>query len=257
LSRFFAMFMEKKLKEKEEELDQQQNEELEDAVEEYEEYEEIDESSPLNNPVVRYGLIGAALVLVLVGGWFGYRYVQDNNEKEASLALSRVSPYYQQGYYNEALNGLGNQVLIRGNQVQGLKTIADTYSSTETGKLAALYAANILSFGGDFGSAERYYDQASGADAPITKMGGLAGKASCKAQGKNYVDAAKLYEEAAKVGEELGESERFALYAAMNYEKAGQKDAALKLFKRLAESPEYSEVVAEAKIAVVRLGGAQ
>jgi tetratricopeptide (TPR) repeat protein len=246
--------MEKKLKEKEEELDEQQNEELEEVVEEY---EEIAEDSPFQNPVVRYGLIGAVLVLVAAGGWFGYSYFQDKNEKEASLALSRVSPYYQQGYYNEALNGLGNQVLIRGSQVQGLKTIADTYSSTETGKLAALYAGNIMSFGGDFGSAERYYDQASGASAPITKMGGLAGKASCKAQGKNYVDAAKLYEEAAAVGENVGESERFNLYAAMNYEKAGQKDAALKLFKRLAEATEYSEIVAEAKIAVVRLGGAQ
>jgi predicted negative regulator of RcsB-dependent stress response len=251
---------EKELKEKEErELSQElegqsepENDELEGDAEEFYEEDYIEEST--QRRYLRYAAIAAGVVLLLVGGFLGYQYYQNNAQKEASLKLARIRPYYDQGYYDPALNGLGNATM-RGERVVGLRSIADDYSSTETGKLAALYAANALVMMGDMNGAERYFNQASGAGAVVTKIGGLAGLASCKAQANNSAEAARLYEDAASAAEQIGEDDRYRLFAALHYEKAGNKETAIKLYKRIAASPDVSEFANEAKAGIIRLGG--
>jgi predicted negative regulator of RcsB-dependent stress response len=240
---------------KEKELDNQhENEEeiFDDGAEFVEEYEE--QNSLLQNKYLRYGLIGAVAVLVIAGGWIGYSYYQDNAQQEASLKLARIRPYFDQGYYNEALNGLSGATM-RGARLVGLRNIADDYGTTETGKLAALYAATALFAMNDIPTAERYFNQASAASASITRVGGLAGMAACRAKSGNNEGAAKLYEDAAKESEKISDDERYRLFAALHYEKAGKKDEALAIFKRIAASQEFSEIVHEAKAGVVRLGG--
>jgi predicted negative regulator of RcsB-dependent stress response len=240
---------------KEKELENQENEEIFDVNDGADQYEDDGIEPSAQRKYVIYAALAAGAVLLLVGGWFGWNYMQEKAQAEASLKLARIRPYYDQGYYNEALNGLGGAVM-RGERVVGLRAIADEYSNSETGKLAALYTASVLSATGDVGGAARYFDQASGASAVITRVGGLAGAASCKAQGNNSAEAAKMYEQAAEEAEKIGEGDRYRLFAAMHYEKAGNKESALKLYKHIAASPEtMNEAVVEAKSGVVRLGG--
>ncbi len=242
--------MKEKEKDLEKELDQTDYSTDEVLDDDFDTVEEISERSKY----IRYGVIAAGVIVLLVGGWLLYGYYQDNAQRQASIQLSRIRPYYEQNVFDAALNGLGNATM-RGEKVPGLKAIADENSGNEAGKLAALYAANSFVALGDFNQAERYFDQASSASAPITRLGGLAGLASCKAQKNASAEAAKLYEEAASVAEKMGEEDRFRLFAALQYEKAGQKDQALKIYQAIAAMPEFSEITSEAKFGIVRLGG--
>lgn len=232
------------------------NEELlnDDETLEEDEYEEKSGSTVFQNQYVRYGVIAAGVILLLVGGWLLYSYFQRTAETQASLQLSRIRPYYEQNMYEAALNGLGNATM-RGDKVPGLRSIADDNSGNEVGKVAALYTANCYLALGDFAQAERYFDIASGASATIVKMGGLAGLAGCKAQRKDHAGAASLYEDAAKAAEKIGEEDKFRFYAAYQYEKAGQKEQAIALYRTIAALPEFSEITSEARAGIVRLGG--
>lgn len=202
---------------------------------------------------IQFALAGLALLAVIIGGFLFYRYTKQNTEKEAALKLSRIRPFYDAGQLEVALGGVSGT--IRGEQVVGLTAIASQYGSAESGRLAALYAGTALSSLGRYSEAERFYDQASAASSDITKMGGLAGLAACRANGNQSEAAAKLYEEASTLGAKIGDEDHYKLLAAMHYEKAGQKDKALTLYRTIAASQEFSEAINEAKAGIIRLGG--
>ncbi|MCU0425202.1 MAG: hypothetical protein MUF71_06195 [Candidatus Kapabacteria bacterium] len=201
---------------------------------------------------MQFALAGLALLAVLIGGFLFYRYTKQNTEKEAALKLSRIRPFYDAGQLEVALGGVSG--MIRGEQVVGLTAIANQYGSAESGRLAALYAGTATASLGRYAEAERFFDQASGASSDITKMGGLAGLASCRANSNQSEAAAKLYEEAAAIGAKIGDEDHYRILAAMHYEKAGQKEKALALYRAVAASPEFSEAINEAKAGIIRLG---
>jgi tetratricopeptide (TPR) repeat protein len=203
--------------------------------------------------LIQFALIGIGTIILLVGGILFYRYNQQKTEAEAALKLSRVRPFFDAGQMEPALGGVSGT--IRGEQVLGLTAIANQYGSSESGRLAALYAGSALASLNKYGEAETMFDKASAASSDITRMGGLAGIASCKAQVGSSAEAAKFYEDAAAIGAKLGDEDRYRLFAAMHYEKAGQKEKALALYKAVASSQEFSESINEAKSGVIRLGG--
>lgn len=223
------------------------NEEVENTV------EVLSDAEAQRKRMIQFALAGLAVLAVLIGGFLFYRYTKQNTEKEAALKLSRIRPFYDAGQLEVALGGVSGT--IRGESVVGLTAISSQYGSSESGRLAALYAGNALSTLGRYSEAERYFDQATAAGSDITKMGALAGLASCRATGNQHEAAAKLYEEASAIGSKLGDEDRYKLFAALHYEKAGQKDKALTLYRAIAGSPEFSEAVNDAKAGIIRLGG--
>lgn len=229
-----------------------------DVLENSEEYVEntldtITDAEAQRKRVMQFAIIGIAAIALLVGGFMFYRYNQQKTEQEAALKLSRIRPFFDAGQMEPALGGVAGT--IRGEQVLGLTAIANQYGSSESGRLAAMYAGNALASLGRYAEAEPMFDKARSASSDITKMGGIAGMASCKAQAGNSAEAAKLYEEAATIGAKLGDEDRYRLFAAMHYEKAGQKDKALALYKTIAASQEFSEAINDAKAGIIRLGG--
>ncbi len=222
------------------------NEEIENTV------EVLSDAEAQRKRIVQFALAGVALVAVLIGGFLFYRYTKQNTEKEAALKLSRIRSFYDAGQFEVALGGVSGT--IRGESVVGLTAISSQYSSAESGRLAALYAGNALSTLGRYSEAERYFDQASAASSDITKMGALAGLGSCRSNGNQNAEAAKYYEQAAAIGAKLGDEDRYKLFAAMHYEKAGQKEKALSLYRAITASPEFSEAITEAKAGIIRLG---
>jgi tetratricopeptide (TPR) repeat protein len=222
------------------------NEEIENTV------EVLSDAEAQRKRTIQIALAGLAVLAVLIGGFLYYRYTKQNTEKEAALKLSRIRPFYDAGQLEVALGGVSGT--IRGESVVGLTAISSQYSTAESGRLAALYAGNALATLGRYSEAERYFDQASAAGSDITKMGALAGLASCRANGNQNAAAAKLYEDAAAIGAKLGDEDRYKLFAALHYEKAGQKDKALALYRAIALSPEFSEAINEAKAGIIRLG---
>ncbi len=213
----------------------------------------VSEAEAQRKRMFQFALIGIGVIALLVGGFFFYRYNQEKTEQEAALKLSRIRPFFDAGQMEAALGGVAGT--IRGEQVVGLNAIATQYGSSESGRLSALYAGSALASLNRYTEAETMFDKASSASSEITKMGGLAGLASCKAQAGNSAEAAKLYEDAAAIGAKLGDEDRYRLFAAMHYEKAGNKEKAITLYKAIADSQEFSESINEAKAGIIRLGG--
>ncbi|MDW8075069.1 MAG: tetratricopeptide repeat protein [Bacteroidota bacterium] len=202
---------------------------------------------------VRLGTIGIGIVLVGIALFAWWRSIQQEQEQEASLALSRVLPYIEAQQYDAALNGDPKKT-VRGEPIQGLLAIADTYGGTAAGKAAALYAGHIYLERQRYDEAERYFEQAEASSSTVVRIGALAGLAVCKEQRKQFQEAAQLYERLTAETESTGMKDKYTLFAAQCYEKAGDTEQAIRLYKALLAEFEFSEYAADAKAGLVRLG---
>ncbi|MGE5481082.1 MAG: hypothetical protein ACM3U1_11735 [Chloroflexota bacterium] len=197
-------------------------------------------------------IIGIALVAV-IGIIFYLKHRSDENNKAASIALSRVMPYYNSGAYEAALKG-DPRARVRGEQIIGLAQIADEYSSTDAGKLAALLAGNAYLAGGKADDANRYFDIASKAESEIVEKGAAAGRAAALELKGSWGEAAKLYEEAANFSKENRSKTRYMLYAGLCYERAKDNANAEKAFRAAIDYDETGELATYAKQGLTRLG---
>jgi tetratricopeptide (TPR) repeat protein len=192
-------------------------------------------------------------VAVLIGGYVWFSKSSAENEELASLALSRVKSYYETGDYQKALAGDPTKT-VRGEQIVGLQAIVDEYGGTNAGKVASLYAGNALLALNKASEAESYFDKASGSSSDIVAVGGKSGIAACKEQSGDYQSAASMYEGILSQAEKTGSKDRTLLMAGLNYEKAGNKEKAEKMYRDLLAEFENSEFVGEAKSGLVRIG---
>jgi len=178
--------------------------------------------------------IGYALIAVLaIGlGYYFYTGMQETSNDEAMTALSRISSYYETGQFQKALDGDPARN-IRGGKVIGLKAIVSEYGGTSAGSFAALYAGTSLINLGKFSEAMPYFETASGSEDATVSAGGSK-------DGPMY--------------------ERYAFFAALNYEKASAggsssaKEKAIALLKGLIAKNSGSEYTTEAKMGLARLG---
>lgn len=197
---------------------------------------------------------GIAAAVILAGlAWFFFRSQNETKTNDGALALSRVREYYDAGDYEKALKGDPTRK-VRGQNIYGLEKIARDYDGTETGKVAALYAGNALLAQRKADEAARYFDEADDSDSPLVKAGAIAGMAAAKEEKSDFKTAAELYQNAASIGEEIGLGERYRFFAALAYEKAGDKTTAEKMYREVIGQNEYSEFSGQAKSALVRLG---
>jgi len=219
--------------------------------------EEIPEQDAL---IAKLKMFGYVLVGILAIG-FGYYFysgMQETTNEEAMTALSRISSYYETGQFQKALDGdLARS--IRGGKVIGLKAIVSEYGGTPAGAFAALYAGTSLLNIGKYSEALPYFESAAGSDDQTVSAGGKAGLAACKEEMKNYEEAATLYESAAGA-KDSPLYERYALFAALNYEKASAggsgsaKEKAITIMKGLVVKNSGSDYTNEAKMGLARLG---
>jgi tetratricopeptide (TPR) repeat protein len=206
-----------------------------------------------NDRRIRYSVIAIAVAALAVAAYALWHAWAEDREAEASLALSRVLPLLEAQQYDQALNGDPNKT-VRGEPVQGLLAIADTYSGTAAGKTAALYAGHIFFDRKRYDEAARYFEQAEGSDAPLVRIGAIAGLAACKEQQQQFDAAAALYERILTDAENLGAKDKYTLFAAQCYEKAGKQEQARRLYAALLAEFEFSEYAADAKAGLARLG---
>lgn len=196
--------------------------------------------------------IGLAVVVVAIIAVIFYNKSKETKELEASVALSRVMVFVDAGDHDKSFNG-DPQKLVRGTPIVGLKTIVDEYGGTRNGEVAAVYAGNALLAKKKFAEAEEYFSKGLSSESKEVVVASNAGVAVCKESKNDYSGAAEQYEKAASMSNQPSVIGKYKLYAAMNYEKANNKEKAEKLYREiiLGESPEF---VIEAKSGLVRLG---
>ena len=172
-----------------------------------------------------YGVGIGLLALILAVP--GYMYYQQQRATEANQMLGQILPAYEQGNYDQALNGAGQQA--------GLLTIADDYGGTEAGNLAAFYAASALYEQGEYDRALQYFQQFDKGNDYIGASAYAAEAAIYETRG-NFEQAAQQYEQAAEQYENALTAPRYLLEAGQAYEDANNYRAAEQAYQRIQEN---------------------
>ena len=198
-------------------------------------------------------IFGIVIVIVLAAiGYYYYSTSQaEKATQEAAMALSKILPEYESGNYAVALDG-GTTSL--GIDAIGLVDIANKYSGTNEGHLAALYAANAYLNSNQYSEAKTYFDKATDSESSIVESGAYAGLAFVAEEEGNLESAADNYKKAAeKLTEDLLKS-KYLYFAALNYEQAGKKDNAKNIYQSIIELSENSEFGNKSKVRLSMLG---
>ena len=175
----------------------------------------------------------AALVLIIAlgGGSFFWMQHQKSSEQEASLQLSRISPFLDQGDFQAAINGQG--------KVPGLKKIAAEYAGkftgTPSGNMANLLLANAYYSIGELDSALKVFKTVSIANNDLAAAA-LAGAGDCYFNKNQFAQAAESYQEASKQSDNSVLKSQYLSHAANSFQQSNQ-------FKKAAEL--YTKIIAD------------
>jgi len=186
-----------------------------------------------DNQKIILGVVGAVAALILI--LFFYINKLENENLTATAELSRVLPAYENGGYQEAIDGKP------GTNIIGLKSIVDLYSGTNQGELARIYLANAYFFLGQIAEAQKEFEDYSGSSLEL-KASAKAGVASCQESMSAFGDAASNYEKAADYNEFNPLNAEYLLFAGINYINSDQAEKAKEVLTKLKK--DYSSSVA-------------
>jgi len=176
-----------------------------------------------NKRLVGY-IIAAPLIIVAI--WFWWNQKTNEWNENAAAMLAKVAPYYDEGKYELAINGVPQE------GIQGLQAIVDEHGSTTTGQYAKLYLADSYYALKNYDKALEYYDDVSASDKMITASA-IAGKAICYEAKGDFSQAASYFEKAASKNMTLAQAPENLQRSAVNYAAAGKKEKAIELLKTL------------------------
>jgi tetratricopeptide (TPR) repeat protein len=193
-----------------------------------------------------YGLGVGLIALILAIP--GYMYYQQQQAKQANELLGTILPVYEQGNFDQALNGAGQRA--------GLLTIADDYGGTEAGNLATFYAATALYEQEKYDRALTYYQRfEKGND--FIGASAYAAEASIYETRGDMQTAAEHYEQAAEQYPNKLTAPRYLLEAGQAYEEAGDYAAAEEVYRRVKEEYPDSDQVEEVERYLARVKARQ
>jgi tetratricopeptide (TPR) repeat protein len=198
------------------------------------------------------GVIAVTILFFVVRGFLSKK--SEENTKMASVAISRILPYYVKGDYQKSLYG-DSAVAAGGQKVIGLVDIINEYGSTDQVKTAALFAGNCFLNQQNGKQAEKYFEQALDADSKLIQMGANAGIGASKELGGDYKSAINYYKKAIELaGEDNDSKYRYMYYAGLCFEKSGDNKSAEEEFRDIIAQTQYSDYANYAKVGLTRLG---
>lgn len=190
--------------------------------------------------------LGIGLVVLVIGAAL-YVVWQNQRDQAAAEELGLILIQYEQGQYAQALDGTADR--------PGLLEIADEYGSTDTGNLAAFYAADALFQLERYDEALTYFERYDAGD-DILGASALAGQAAIKEQQGEPAEAARLYERAAAAYASPATAPDYLMAAGRAYTAAGDAESAAEVYEAFLEDYDASPSapVVEALLAQVRAG---
>lgn len=189
-----------------------------------------------DNRTLVYGIGAAVVALALAVP--GYVYYQQQQAEQANERLGQILPVYEQGNFDQALNGTSDAA--------GLIDIADQYEGTSAGNLASFYAANALYQQQEYDRALEFYQQFE-KEGDFVGASALAAEAAIYESRGEYERAATHYEEAAAQYENELTAPRYFLQAGQAYEEADDYAAAAEAYQQVVDEYPDSDQVAEAE----------
>lgn len=174
----------------------------------------------------KVAIIGAvAAIFIFIGGITIYnQYVVAPAEEEAAEALFPAQALFNEGKFQEAIDGDGANL--------GLTAIADEYSNTKSGNLANAYAGMALAQLGRYEEAIDYLSEFDGDDQMVAPAA-LGTLGNCYAQTGNNDKAISSFIDAAKNADNNTLSPYYLLQAGIMYEQTGKADKALGVYEQI------------------------
>ncbi len=174
------------------------------------------------NPKLVIGI--AAGIMLLVGGFFGYRYYIGNQDGIAQNEMYQAVRYFEADSLNLALNGDGNNL--------GFLQIIDDYGRTDAGNLANFYTGAIYLKQGKYPLAIFHLEDFSASDLLVqARAYSLMGDAYMEQ--KDYENAAKYYDKAAGYKPNKEFTPTYLMKAALAYEKLNKNDKAKAVYQTI------------------------
>lgn len=187
--------------------------------------EAVEEVSLVQKNLRKIVICVCAVVAIVVAVVLWVTYAGNRNQKAAE-ALYPSEQLFQQGQYEKALNGDGQQVL-------GFIEVAKQYGSTKAGNVAKLYAGLAYAQLGNLEDAEKYLKDFD------TKSDEMISPAAIGALGNVYAQMGqndKAVETLVKAAKKAGNvvlSPVFLVQAGEILEAEGKADEALKLYEEV------------------------
>ncbi len=184
------------------------------------------------NPKTAIGITAA--ILLIVGGFFGYRYYLGNQDGIAQKEMYQAIHYFEADSLNLALNGDGNNL--------GFLQIIEDYGMTDAGNLANFYTGAIYMKQAKFPLAIFHFEDFSSSDLLVqARAYSLMGDAYMEQ--KDYENAAKYYSKAAGYKPNKEFTPTYLMKAGLAYEKLNQNQKAIDAYQTIIdkywESPEF------------------
>ncbi|MEQ8303228.1 MAG: tetratricopeptide repeat protein [Cyclobacteriaceae bacterium] len=174
------------------------------------------------NPKIVIGVIAA--VVLIVGGYFGFRYFINSQERIAQSEMFQAVHYFEADSMDLALKGDGNNL--------GFEQIIDDFGMTDAANLANYYAGAICLKQGKYQLAIYYFEDFSSDDVLIQPRAySLMGDAYMEL--KDFENAAKYYGKASTYNPNKFFTPSYLMKEALAYEKLNQNDKAIKVYQRV------------------------
>lgn len=169
--------------------------------------------------------IGGVLVL-LIAGFFAYQTYMTNQNEQAHSDMFQATYYFEEGQYEEALEGDGNY--------PGFLEIIDDFGRTEAANLARFYTGAIYLRQGEFQQAIDYLEDFS-ADDLLVQSRAYALQGDAYMELEQYDRAAEFYLKAANHKPNEFFTPFYLSKAALAFELNGNTNQALEQYRKITE----------------------
>lgn len=174
------------------------------------------------NPKTAIGITAA--ILLVVGGFFGYRYYLGNQDNLAQKDMFQAVHYFEADSLNLALNGDGNNL--------GFLQIIEDYGMTDAGNLANYYTGFIYLKQGKYPLAIFHLEDFSSDDLLVqARAYSLMGDAYMEQ--KDFENAAKYYSKAAGYKPNKEFTPAYLIKAGLAYEKLNNSGKAIEVYQTI------------------------
>ena len=164
-------------------------------------------------------------IIAIVAGYLAYNtFVAEPREAEAAKAMFKAEQYFVNGDFETALNGDGVNA--------GFLQVIEENGGTDIANAANAYAGICYAQQQNYDEAIKYLEEYNGNDRLVSPMVKYA-LGNCYAYKENIDKAIKLVLEAADEAKNITVTPKCWFDAAAMYEKQGNTEKALELYKRI------------------------
>ena len=173
-----------------------------------------------NQKMIIYGIIAIIFFVAIIFGW---RWMSQRNNENAQNEIWKSELLFDQGQYEQAL--------------EGFEAVIEEYGSSRAGNTAKAYAGLCSKNLGNYEDAIKFLQDFDGNDNVIAPAI-LSALGDCYVDKENpdYSKAAQTFEQAAKAANNAQYSPLFLRKAGLAYEAAGDQKNALKTYQNIKDN---------------------